>query len=58
MQQQAMQDPQFQQMMGNPQFQQAIQDLEVRMRMLDSCCSESTCAPAQGRRPWPPCRSS
>ena len=31
LQQQAMQDPQFQQMMGNPQFQQAIQDLEVRL---------------------------
>ena len=37
LQQQALQDPQFQQMMGNPQFQQAIQELEVRTVCL--CCS-------------------
>ena len=30
MQQQAMQDPQFQQLMSSPNFQQAMQDLEVR----------------------------
>ena len=38
MQQQAMQDPQFQQLMGSPNFQQAMQDLEVwHLPQLESC---------------------
>ena len=38
MQQQAMQDPQFQQLMGSPNFQQAMQDLEVQHSpQLESC---------------------
>ena len=46
MQQQAMQDPQFQQLMSSPNFQQAMQDLEV----LQSPLSFSRCAILHCRR--------